>query len=184
MDLDQQAEQAQQKQVQGQTLSPTSMQASHGVMQGQGQGQQSDPYLGSRGYQSNPAVGVGAGYPNPASGGNPPGGRGGLVTYPLPSSGSSSNLKNTSAAFTPSGGSRVQGARTGYGQQPQGQGQGQAPSADFSYGQGQGQGQFSPYGAANMQSQPQYLAQTSNAYSTQQGQGQGQYSTQQQQSYY
>jgi hypothetical protein len=174
MDLDQQAEQAQQKQVQGQTLPPSSMQASHGVMQGQGQ---SDPYQGSRGYQSNPAAGA-ASYPNPASGGNPPGGRGGLVTYPLPSSGSSSNLKNTSAAFTPSGVRGVQG-RAGYGQQPQGQ----APSADFSYGQGQGQGQFAQYGAANMQSQPQYLAQTSNAYSAQQGLGQGQYSTQQQ-SYY
>ena len=164
MDLDQQAEQAQQKQA--------ASIAGHGSMQGQSK----DPYnpgapsQSNRSYQSNPAsASTGAQYPSSAPSGNAPGGRGGLVTYPLPTSGSSTSLKNTSASFTPAGGRGGQGQRTGYQQQ--------TPSmADYSYSQ---QSQFPPYNTTPMQSQPKY--QQTNPYA-QQGQGQGQqYASQQQQ---
>lgn len=178
MDLDQQAEQAQQKQ--------TVNIAGHGGMHGPGQGQGNDPYStgaanhNTRTYQPNSAAaGAAVLYPTATPGPNVPGGgRGGLVTYPLPSSSSSSNLKNSSASFTPSGGrgGQGQGQRMGYGQQAQGS----TSSSDFSYTQ-QSQSQFPAYNATSMQSQTQY--QQSNSYS-QQGQAHGQQYGSQQQPYY
>lgn len=157
MDLDQQAEQAQQKQG-----IPSSMQ---GSLQSQ-----PDPYSqGARGYQSNPPT-AGVAYTSPTPSNNAPGGRGGLVTYPLPQSGAASNPSNPSTTFASSGGRGAhaggQGARAGYSAQAQSQ----AAPTDYSYAQ---QGHFSYSGAA-MQTQLQYVAQQSNPYSTQQGQGQSQ----------
>ena len=178
MDLDQQAEQAQQKQ----TVSTAGLGSMHG--QGQGSGQANDPYntvaanQNTRNYQPNlTSATTGVLYPAAVPGTNVAGGRGGLVTYPLPSSGSSTGLKNTSAAFTPAGGrvAQSQGQRMGYSQQTQGP----ASSTDFSYSQQnqtQTQAQFPPYNSATVQSQTQY--QQTNPYS-QQGQGQ-QYGSQQQ----
>ena len=176
MDLDQQAEQAQQKQ----TVSTTGI----GSMNGQGQGQGNDSYntvaanQNTRNYQQNQiSTTTGVLYSAPTPGSNVAGGRGGLVTYPLPSSGGSTGLKTSSAAFTPAGGrgSQSQGQRMGYSQQTQGS----ASSTDFSYSQQnqtQTQPQFPPYNSASVQSQTQY--QQTNPYS-QQGQGQ-QYGSQQQ----
>ena len=165
MDLDQQAEQAQQKQG-----VPASMQ---GSLQGQ-----PDPYSqGTRGYQSNPTT-AGVAYTTPSPSNNTPIGRGGLVTYPLPASGTASNPSNPSSTFASSGGrgghAGGQSSRAGYSTQAQSQ----ATPTDYSYAQ---QGHFS-YSGSTMQTQLQYAGQQSNPYSTQQGQGQsqGQYTTQQQ----
>lgn len=192
MDLDQQAEQAQQKQG-----LPASMSM---LGQGQGQGQgvlQSlpDPYSQStRGYQSNPVTAAGVAYTSPTPSNSIPGGRGGLVTYPLPASGSASNSSIPSATFASSGGrggghtggqGQGQGSRTSYNAQAQSQ---TAAATDYSYGQ---QGHYSSYNGGTMQTKLQYVGQQTNPYSASQsqsqsqgqGQGQGQY-TPQQQPYY
>ena len=192
MDLDQQAEQAQQKQG-----LPVSMSV---LGQGQGQGalqSQPDAYSqGTRGYQSNPVT-AGVAYTSPTPSNSVPGGRGGLVTYPLPASGSATNSSIPSATFASSGGGR--GGHTGGQGQGQGQGsrssystqaQSQTAAADYSYGQ-QSQGHYSSYTGGTMQTQLQYVGQQTNPYSASQsqsqsqgqGQGQGQY-TPQQQPYY
>lgn len=178
MDLDQQADQAQQKQSLGVASVPLS---SHGSMQGQGLGQGlglSDAYQSPRGFQPNPVTASGSNYSNTASAGPSPGGRGGLVTYPLPASAGvgagTSALKGSSSSFTPSGtvraqahGSRVYPQGTG-----QGQAQGQSATADFPYGSQTAQ--FPSY-SPSMQTQSQYAGQQSNTYAQQ-----GQYTSQQQ----
>ena len=178
MDLDQQADQAQQKQSQGAASVPL---AAHGSMQGQGQGQ--DAYQSPRGFQSNLAAASGSNYSNTASAGPSPGGRGGLVTYPLPASVSASagtsNLKGSSSSFTPSGAGRTHGSR-GYTQQGQvsGQVQGQSQSAATDFPYGTQTAQFPSY-SPSMQTQSQYAGQQGNTYAQQ-----GQYTSQQQQPYY
>lgn len=172
MDLDQQADQAQQKQSQGAASVPLT---AHSSMQGQGQ----DAYS-PRGFQSNPVTASGSNYSNTASSGPSPGGRGGLVTYPLPASVSASagtsNLKSSSSSFTPSGAGRTHASRVYTQGQGTGQGQSQSAATDFPYGTQTAQ--FPSY-SPSMQTQSQYAGQQSNTYAQQ-----GQYTSQQQQPYY